>query len=651
MNNPSDKTPFLHKILQRTGGWYITIAILVTQIFSTMGSLVADYSIQVNAQFSLDQLTSLVKFAAGGILTTNILVLATIYFLNSAIRERLNIWRSDKKHSPSAREEINIWNQITSLAWRYSILLLIASFFITVLPTVFYQISVLEIETDQVLYTLLGSLAAMLGNAALSLLLLDHFLKPAYKVLLPENTGEKHIRAKGISISIKLQSITLALILTSMLLVAPIGYHQTVEALKTGNDTVLQTMQSQSLLAAFMTILFGILLSALFARSVSSPLQELIQTFTKIEAGDLKQRAKVTAPDEVGELAIYFNSMVARLDELQSNLETQIDMRTSQLKTTVEVGRVVSSILDPDELIAEVVNLITERLGYYYAAIFLISPDGTWAELQAATGEAGQELKLKRHRLALAGSSMVGSAISLREARIAHDVGQEAVRFNNPLLPETRSEIALPLIAGGRVLGALDAQSMEANAFDEEVTETLQGMANQVAVALANAHLFQEAQQALREIRATQRAQLTKSWSEALDSQGELEFSTGERSSLDEPTLNIPLVLRDQVIGEITLEGNPNWGEEEKSWVEAVATQAALALENARLLEESQQVALQERLVAEITGKIWSSTTTDEILKVAIKELGSALSATEAIIELNTEESLSNSLENQSHGA
>jgi len=170
-------------------------------------------------------------------------------------------------------------------------------------------------------------------------------------------------------------------------------------------------------------------------------------------------------------------------------------------------------------------------------------------------------------------------------------------------------------------------------------------MANQVAIALENARLFQEAQKALKEIRTNQQTQLSAAWSDALeDSPDSLEFSSGEKPISEEFSLNIPLALRDQVIGEITLDGNEDWTNEDQGWVEAIATQAALALENARLLEDSQQVALQERLVAEITSKIWSSNTTDGILKIALKELGSSLGATEGSIELNIQEDLDTEL-------
>ena len=236
---------------------------------------------------------------------------------------------------------------------------------------------------------------------------------------------------------------------------------------------------------------------------------------------------------------------------------------------------------------------------------------------------------------------MVGSAISLRKARIAHDVGLEAVRFNNPLLPDTRSEIALPLMVGGRVIGALDAQSTEPNAFDEENTETLLGMANQVAVALENARLYRDAQNALREIRAAQQAQLSTAWSEMSEIEDKLEFTVGQEDY--EPKdiggqMRVPLSLRDQVIGEVSVVGDENWTEDDRAWVAAVARQAAFAIENARLLEESQQTALQERVISEITSKIWSSTTIEGILQVAIAELGRTLGANEAIIKLDVED-------------
>jgi GAF domain-containing protein len=286
------------------------------------------------------------------------------------------------------------------------------------------------------------------------------------------------------------------------------------------------------------------------------------------------------------------------------------------------------------------VNLISDRFGYYYAAFFLIDSSGRWAELKGATGEAGRTLKIQGHRLEVGGQSMVGTTISTRQARIALDVGKEPARFENPLLPETRSEIALPLIVGDRVLGALDVQSKQEAAFYSDDIETLQGMANQVAIAIENARLFQETQRNLEELRVAHRHYLAEAWAETGRESGQYEYVAGNEpadQTQKNETVSVPLVLRDQTIGRLSLEGGQEWTPEERTLIESVATQAALALENARLLEESRQLALRERLAAEIIGKIWSSSNADIILQTAIKELGRALRADEAIIEIKPE--------------
>jgi GAF domain-containing protein len=177
---------------------------------------------------------------------------------------------------------------------------------------------------------------------------------------------------------------------------------------------------------------------------------------------------------------------------------------------------------------------------------------------------------------------------------------------------------------------------MHEAAFTEQDVDTLQGIANQIAIALENARLFQQTQQNLMEIRNVHRQYLASSWTSLVHTEGKLEYTAGEEPESSEQGVkfSVPLALRDQTIGEITLASDEEWTAEEKGWVEAVATQAALALENARLLEETQQLALHERLVAEISSKIWSSTTIQSILQTTVKELGQALNASEATIEL-----------------
>jgi putative methionine-R-sulfoxide reductase with GAF domain len=249
-----------------------------------------------------------------------------------------------------------------------------------------------------------------------------------------------------------------------------------------------------SLLLAGLISAGAIAVAILASNQLAGPILRLTEAAEEVTAGNLNVTAEVAAQDEVGTLAEAFNSMTRQLRDMLSGLEGIVAERTSRLEATNEVGRVAASILNRDDLIANIVDLIADKFGYYYAAIFLVDEDETWAVLHSATGEAGEELKARGHRLQIGGRSMVGSAISGREARIALDAGEEPVRFENPLLPRTRSEIALPLIVGDTVLGALDVQSTEPDDFDEQDLETLQTLAGQVAIALENAVLFERIQ-------------------------------------------------------------------------------------------------------------------------------------------------------------
>ncbi|HET7376339.1 MAG TPA: GAF domain-containing protein, partial [Anaerolineae bacterium] len=232
-----------------------------------------------------------------------------------------------------------------------------------------------------------------------------------------------------------------------------------------------------------LALIVAILGAVLITRRVTQPLIALTQTATRIAGGDLKQSATVERQDEVGLLAQTFNAMTAQLRTLIRTLEQKVESRTAQLKASFEVGQAATSILDTELLLRQIVNLIVKRFDYYYAAVFMLDDKGKYAVLREATGEAGRTLKQVKHQLEVGGQSMVGTAVSTRQARIALDVGKEAIRFANPLLPLTRSEIALPLIAGDRVLGVLDVQSRQSAAFDESSAQVLQAMANQIAVA------------------------------------------------------------------------------------------------------------------------------------------------------------------------
>jgi GAF domain-containing protein len=214
---------------------------------------------------------------------------------------------------------------------------------------------------------------------------------------------------------------------------------------------------------------------------------------------DSNLSGKEFTPEDVA-LAETLSSQIANAIE-NSRLYQQVHRRADQLLAASEVSRASISITDPEELIVKSVELIRERFNLYYAAMFLVDDAGQWAVLRHATGEAGQELLRRQHRLEIGGRSMVGSAVALRQARIALDVGAEAVRFANPFLPDTHSEMALPLTVGASVIGALDVQSTEYNAFSEADIIVLQTMTDQLATAIQNARLIAETEKALSETR------------------------------------------------------------------------------------------------------------------------------------------------------
>ncbi len=624
--------------MRKLGGFYIIALIGFSQIVtSIIGLGIAVVTIQINAGFTPSQLSKLTLFAGAVLLIRDILLMAGAYPTNRQLITRLNKWSRAGSLEPGGSDENRAWKQIVLLPWRYIIVAFLSFVFLSLLPIVGYLNYVMKGTIDQAIYTFLGGLASGMVVELVEVLLIERMLASGREILLPAGHEGQLSGVSGSRMLVKFLVIVLALIIVSVLFVVPIGYHQTVTVLyeEIGSTKVLTDLQVQSLLVSAVVLIVGLGLSFFLARSISTPVGQIVKVFQKVEQGDLKQRVPVTATDEVGELAVYFNRMITRLDELQSNLEKRVAERTDELRSTLEVGRIASGILDTDELISKVVNLITDRFGYYYAAIFTIDDTNHWAELRDATGAAGATLKSRGHRLELGGVSMVSNAITTRQPHIAQNVGLETVRFDNPLLPETRSEIALPLMVGNSVIGAMDVQSSKEAAFGSDQVDILQGMANQVAIALENARLFQEMNANLEELKATHRLYVTDAWSETAKSHGGYEFVEGSGPETDqEASVSVPLSLREQIIGQLQLDSQEAWTAEERNLIEAVAAQASLALENARLLEESQQLALRERLTAEITGKIWSSQNMDTILQTAIKELGRALRADEATIEL-----------------
>ncbi len=617
---------------RRLGEHAILAALLPSQLIANLTVFPALYFIRITAEIDVERFRQGVAFLALTLVFGYSILITTVLSLTRYARARLRGLRERGELYGSVPEEARAWEEITSIGWKYALAAGLVMLFVNVIPILAHGVLVLNLSEQQVVYTLIGALIVVGIGLVVNIALFEIFLTPVRKVLTPKSFEIQIASFRGLSFQVRLLVVLLTLVLVSVALVAPIGYRQTYRALfeAIGSMEVLEELQSRLIGVAIVAAFIGVGIGLMLSRSLSVALQGLLETVRKVEAGDWSQRAPVRYPDDVGKFTLHFNHMLERLEYLQKSLEQEITRRTTQWRATLQVTQAVSSILDPDQLMEQVVNLISEQFGYYYVAIFLIDESGEWAELKHATGEAGKLLRQQGHRLPIAGKSMVGAAIRTRQGRIALDVGAEAVRFDNPLLPYTRSEIALPLIVGGEVLGALDVQSTQEAAFTEADIETLQAMANQVAIALQNARLFREMQQSLQELQTLQRQYVRQGWGDLLKAK-QIRWETGEASP-EARSVHIPLTLREEVVGEISLQGDLEWGEEEKEWLETLASQAALALESARLLEENARRAELEHVAIQIVKRIRSTLETQSILRTAVRELQRSLRLPEVVL-------------------
>lgn len=424
--------------------------------------------------------------------------------------------------------------------------------------------------------------------------------------------------------------------------------------------------------AALLVFLFAgaFLLANLSSRMLVAPVQSLTKTAERIQAGDLTARTDIQRSDELGTLANVLNQTTSQLSNTLKSLERSVAERTydleiarlqseeraRNLETISQVSKAISAEQRMDLLLPLITRTVSEKFGFYHTGIFLLDPTRTYAVLQAASSEGGQRMLARGHRLQVGQIGIVGYVADAGKPRIALDVGADSAFFNNPDLPNTHSEMALPLVVRGEVIGVLDVQSEKHGAFTDNDANVLSTLADQVAIAIDNARLFERTQQALEEAQSMYSQYLRQEWKgfaqqsasigyyqsinggrlinkpvqnetmqQALE-RGEVVVIDG--GAANQPAIVMPVKLRGELLGVLnvmSLQKDRQWAKEEVTLVQTASDRLALALENARLLQDSLRRAERERKVSEITSTIRSTNDPNEMIRLAVQELKNAL--------------------------
>lgn len=366
----------------------------------------------------------------------------------------------------------------------------------------------------------------------------------------------------------------------------------------------------------------------------------------------------------------------AQLNELQASLEQRVNERTVELQQAnqinerrarqfqalAEVTKIISSIQNLETLLPRITEVVSEQFNIYHSGIFLLDNKKEFAMLRAANSFGGRKMLERGHKLQVGQTGIVGFVTATGQPRIALDVGADAVFFNNPDLPNTRSEMTLPLRYAGEIIGALDVQSTEPNAFSQDDVDVLFTLADQVAVAINNAKTIEEAQKSLTEAQTAIRKSTLEAWQvlrprnlkigmelkesqvKPLDNplrgdhiQEALETGiTSILSSGNQTNLAIPIRLRGKVVGVVNIgtRQKKELSQDEVEIAELIAERLSLAIENATLLQAAQYRADLERVTTDITSRISESTRFETILQTAAQELSKALGGSDVLVQI-----------------
>ncbi len=415
-----------------------------------------------------------------------------------------------------------------------------------------------------------------------------------------------------------------------------------------------QLIFSRLLMTGLALLALSLLIGYWATGQLVNPIKELVDAVQTFGRGNWDVSLPKGREDEIGALTNTFKNVTDQLRDTMSNLEERVDERTKdlenralQLQAAAQVAHDALVFQNTNDLLANSVNLISEKFGYYHAGLFLLDDKKEYAILQAASSDGGKIMLERGHQLQVGSEGIVGATAAERRPHIALDVGTDAVYFNNPDLPETHSEMALPLLSQSDVLGVLDIQSTKAQAFSQQDIEIFQTLANQLALALQNARLLEESKTSIAQLEALAEMQTEAVWKTHLERQthgfvytplGTKQLRTLNDSTPEEGAehANIPINLRGKTIGKIALSRrSKRWANQEKTLISDIAEQVGLAIENSRLVDETREQSNRDQLVSEFSTKLRETLDMDTVVRTAIEEMKKTFNLNEAEIRLN----------------
>lgn len=663
MNIPINTMGASERLLARLGGGFILRVHTTSQLLSSLiGPLVGIYFVYITAGLSSLQLLQLLISTVLFIVLVDLLHYLYARRITRQARAYLNhIFL--KKPLPESSKDSAAWEEILTLPRRSAVAQIIQVSLLVIFPVSLFMVWVGHVDWTQVILIVIGGFLAEMAVVIQSILYLDNQLAPARRSLLPAELSPETTLI-GVGQRTRQYFVISTLLLSTILAIGALGYQYIYAAGVRGANPTLLLSQYQNQLLVLGLVIFGLglFLSSYLVRSHFRPIQELIRVMEHFKSGAYAERAQIITSDETAILTVRLNQLLDQLQSSQVEMEHQVKERTTalerrsiQLQAVTQIAGEVASIADMSTLLTRTAHLISERFGYYHTGIFLLDPTDEYAILQAASSPGGQRMLANGHRLRVGQQGVVGTAAYQNRPHVAQDVGSDAVFFNNPELPLTRSEVAIPLTARNKVVGVLDLQSSEAAAFNRDEINLLQSLADQIALAIQNTRLVADTQDALRRLETITFENVRRSWGERIQQQKRayqytsvglapllqigsseppIDIEKGVTGHLDPDKvmqgpregatrLEVPITLRGQQIGTIVLnrKGETAWGEAEKSLANEVANQVGLALENARLLEDTERRAAQEQQLIDLTARLSRSLDPDILLQETVREL------------------------------